>query len=132
MATGGWCGWQRPPIASIAATFSGLVERGTTATNSTPTSRAKWAPATAAGPAVAMTTVVSSVICPDASAFAKAAPSRRCSTLPEGCADSSLRYSLMPHEGGSPTSRRGVRTTSRSTVAIALATHAREVPMAEP
>ena len=57
--------WQRPPWNSISATFSGLVERGITATKGSPSMRAKYASLTAVDPLEASTTGLPSVICPE-------------------------------------------------------------------
>ena len=56
--------WQRPPQRSMRAIFSTDVPRGITATNGSPSSRAKYASETAVEPEDASTTVVDSRIHP--------------------------------------------------------------------
>lgn len=84
-------GCHRPPSRSMRTRVSAGVFAGTTARNERSSRRAKWAPATATAPPVAATTVVSAVIRPLAIARQNMARTRRCFTLPAGCADSSLR-----------------------------------------
>src|SRR5690606_41156051 len=61
--------WQRPPWNSIAAIFSGDVEAGITATNGSPSRRAKYASDTAVEPLEASTTVLPACSQPLASAY---------------------------------------------------------------
>ena len=75
----------------MSAIFSGLVARGSTATNGTPISRAKYASDTAVEPELASTTVVPSTIWPLTSAYRNSERASRCLRLPVGCTDSSLR-----------------------------------------
>jgi hypothetical protein len=49
----------------MSSTFSGLVDAGITATNGSPSMRAKYASLTAVDPLEDSTTVVPSVICPE-------------------------------------------------------------------
>ena len=56
--------WQRPPWNSIRAIFSGEVVAGITATNGSPSSRAKYASETAVEPEDASMTVVPGPIQP--------------------------------------------------------------------
>ena len=57
--------WQRPPWNSISSIFSGLVDAGMTATNGSPSIRAKYASLTAVDPLEDSTTGVPSVIWPE-------------------------------------------------------------------
>ena len=56
--------WHLPPCRSISATFSAEVERGITAMNGSPSSRAKYASETAVEPEDASITGVPPVIQP--------------------------------------------------------------------
>jgi hypothetical protein len=71
--------------------LSGLVERATTATNGSPSSRAKYASLIAVEPLDASTTVLWGPMSPLQMAYRNSDRARRCLRLPVGWVDSSLR-----------------------------------------
>ena len=75
----------------MSSIFSGLVERGTTVTNSNPSMRAKYASLTAVDPLDASTRTVSGPMWPFTSPNSMSERARRCLSDPVGCTDSSLR-----------------------------------------
>lgn len=85
----------------MSAIFSGDVVAGITATNSRPSSFAKYASLMAVEPDEASTTVVPSVTQPLQMAYRNSDLARRCLRLPVMWVDSSLRYSCTPQSAGS-------------------------------
>src|SRR4051812_45176947 len=124
--------WHRPPANSIRSIFSGLVPAGITATNGSPSIRAKYASLTAVDPEDASTIVAPSRIQPLHSAYRNSDRASRCLSEPVGCTDSSFRYRSMPRSNGNGNGSRWVsalRFASASTCRTASSTQARSVSL---
>jgi hypothetical protein len=75
----------------MSAIFSGLVRRGTTVTNFSPSMRAKYASETAVDPLDASMSTVSGPIWPLTRPYSSSERASRCLSEPVGWTDSSFR-----------------------------------------